>query len=292
MPSNDHLLELSLFISAQNIRTGCEILLRKILEDEGVASSQIMELQDGGKVCVATYFCSRLAAERIHRQILLKNLKNVKVQLKHLKKEDWQEKWKESVRPFRLTEKFDVVPAWRVKEYRRKKREPIIIDTAFAFGTGLHETTRFMSEFIEQSEGQFIDFLDVGTGTGILSIVAYKCGARSVDALDLDAMTVKVAKENLQRNRLKFRRIGIVDFGKLKNRETYDFVAANLLSETLILLNEKLLSRVNRGGHLAISGISLKNLKKVKETFKEKSLRCLKIKKGEKWAALLYKKTS
>src|SRR6185503_4769445 len=115
---------------------------------------------------------SETKAEKFQKKIASYRWKNVSCRLKSIQSQDWQEKWKEDFKPFRLTDRIDVSPVWHRKRYKPKGREVVYIDTVLAFGTGLHETTRFMSQFIELCRGQFESFFDIGTGSGILSIIA------------------------------------------------------------------------------------------------------------------------
>ena len=198
--------------------------------------------------------------------------------------------WKKSIKPFALTKRIDVVPVWHKKIYKRNQRTPVYIDSVNAFGTGLHETTRFMAELIEDCQGRFTSFLDVGTGSGILSMVALKSQAKEVFAIDNDKNCLPAAQTNLKANGLNFQSLKAVDLKNYNPKMSFDFVAANLYSQDLIDMKQKLFTLVKPGRYLAISGVSLTNLKKVQEAYKKLKLRSLKLKKGQKWVALFYKR--
>ena len=129
--------------------------------------------------------------------------------------------------------------------------------------------------------------LDVGTGTGILAMVAYKLGLREVVMLDHDLQCVRVANANLQINGCRHLKAIEADFKGYESKMRFDFVAANLLTEDLISFRRKLVSMVNPGKYLAISGISLTNYRRLKNEFRQLPLRCLKMIKGKSWVAIL-----
>src|SRR5690606_15144018 len=105
--------------------------------------------------------------------------------------EDWTEAWKKYYKPIKLGEKIVIKPTW--EEYEKKEGEIVIeIDPGMAFGTGTHETTMLCSEALEKyvDENSFV--YDVGCGSGILSIVSAKLGAKKVIGVDLDPLCVKI----------------------------------------------------------------------------------------------------
>ena len=150
--------------------------------------------------------------------------------------------------------------------------------------------TRFMAKLIERCHGRFKSFLDVGTGSGILSLTALVYGAKSVEALDISRDAVSAAKANFKRNGFKNIKAFKMDVDHFSRKKTYDFVAANLITQELVRLKKKLVARVKKGQYLAISGITLSNLSFIKKAFRTLPVECLKIEKGEGWCALLYKR--
>src|SRR3989338_8466326 len=116
----------------------------------GVLPQGIIESRIDGKVSVSSFLKSRSDAIQLKKRIDQLKLRKVSVKIRSLRSEDWQNKWKEDFKPFRLTDEIDISPVWHKKAYR-SKRKIIYIDTVLAFGTGLHETTRFMSELIRRT---------------------------------------------------------------------------------------------------------------------------------------------
>jgi len=163
------------------------------------------------------------------------------------------------------------------------------MDTLLSFGTGLHETTQFMAQFIEDQNGKFKSFLDIGTGTGILALVALKYGAGDVLGIDIGPLSVQAARDNMKVNQLNFK-VQKADIKKYCSKKMYDFVAANLITEDLIEHSRKIVSFVKKDGLLAVSGISLENLDRLRKAFSSLPLKCLKISKGKQWSGLLFQK--
>lgn len=283
------LIELSL--SGQRTQEGLSLILKNILLSIGVDVRNIVEYAHDSTAGVAVFLKTMSEARALQKKIEAFQLKSVTLRLTQLKKPDWQEKWKKDFNPFPLTGRLDVVPVWRRKDYQPKKnREPIYIDTVSAFGTGLHDTTRFMSILIEQCQGRFKSFLDVGTGTGLLAIVALKSGAGTVDGIDSDPECLPVARSNMKRNHYTFNDLQIRDLAEMVPQRPYDFVAANLISADLCKMKRNLLKLVSPGKFLAVSGISVENFPTLKKEFSLLPLRCLKILKSQNWVAVLYQK--
>jgi len=266
-------------------------LLAQVLLSAGCDPVGITQYSNDAGTRVSAYLSSMKKAEAIRRNIRDLPLKGVRIEVKPLVQKDWQDLWKKEIMPFRLTQKFDVVPVWHQHYYKPGRRERILIDTSFVFGTGLHETTQFMAEFIEEKEGKFLKFLDIGTGTGLLAVVALKCGAARADVIDIVPESIRLARHNAQINGERICWARAADFGKMKLERKYDFVAANLITQDLVRMRRKIVARVSKGGYLAISGVSLPNADMVAKKFRQSPLCCLKKKKGKRWAAFLYKRT-
>ncbi len=207
---------------------------------------------------------------------------------KSLKPSQWLTLWKTHWKPLSLTKKIDVVPFWYKDRYKTLK-EVIFLDTLMSFGTGMHETTQLMSQMIEDNLSNLSSFLDIGTGTGILSLVALKNQANLVTAMDVSPLSIEAAKRNFKVNDLKAKFV-LGDIGRLPVKVKYQIVAANLITNDLLKNRRKIVSLVKPGGLLMVSGISLDNLKRFKEGFNILPLVCRKVSKGKKWAAILYVK--
>lgn len=264
--------------------------LRESLTQMGFRPEEIVEHSHKSQIILSIYLNSVSQAQQLTSSFKKNGFDSSILQLKTLQKDDWLTRWKESWKPFILTPSLEVVPSWQKEKYVPKKQDYIVLDTVASFGTGLHETTRFMARFIEHCKGSFESFLDIGTGTGILAIVALKCKAKQVICIDISSMSITTAKANLTAN--GYRRIPVqkADIKKWRSSNPFDYVAANLLTQDLIEFKKQIIAVVKPGGFLAVSGISLGHLELFKKEFEELPLDICRTLKGKQWAAVLYKK--
>lgn len=266
-------------------------LVRAVLLNLGYQEKDLVSSEVKGKGTFELFDEHKTRLERVQKLFGRLGLAGVKVRQRRLVPGDWLTRWKRQWKPSGLTKKMDVVPVWCQNKYKvRRGRDYILMDTLLSFGTGLHETTRFMAEFIENKQGQFKSFLDIGTGTGILALVALKYGAEDVVGIDIGPLSVQAAHDNMKANHLYFK-VKMADVKTYPSKKTFDFVAANLITEDLIGHAQKIVSFVKEGGLLAVSGISLENLNKLRGSFSSLPLRVLKISKGKQWSGLLFQKT-
>ncbi len=179
-----------------------------------------------------------------------------------LKAEDWENGWKKYYSTFRIGEHTVIVPAW--EEYHKKEGEnTIILDSGMAFGTGTHETTRMCIEQIEQIMKSGMKVLDIGTGSGILSICAAQNGAAHVDAVDIDELSVKISKENIALNGLT-EKISVKQGDLLDTvGGTYDIIIANIVADVIISLFGSVKPFLKPEGLFLVSGIILERKQEV-----------------------------
>ena len=165
----------------------------------------------------------------------------------------WRDEWKKHFEPFRVCEGVVVRPPWR--EHAAAPGEHVVVlEPGRAFGTGLHETTSLVAEELAQTPLSGVTVLDVGCGSGVLSLIALALGATRARAIDVDPDAVAVTRENADRN-------GVGD--RVETDETpvealagsYPLVLANIESKTLVDLAAALSARVAPGGLLVLSGI-------------------------------------
>jgi ribosomal protein L11 methyltransferase len=269
-------------------RPGQVELLRCVLERLGVGKGEIAELEENSRKRLSFFTDSGKRARFLKRKILGLKLKGVCVSIVSLKTKDWQTRWKEDFKPFSLTPNIRVVPAWMRGGRKKHQAKQLFIDTDTVFGTGMHPTTRFMAGFIESKQGLFDSFLDVGTGTGILSLAAWMCGVHRIGCVDISNESVLAAKRNFKRNKCFPEFLKAVDFSAFHAETKFDFVAANLHTDDLIKMRKKLMECARREKYLAVSGISIENYGRFRRKFDGKGLRCLRAIKKDGWAAVLY----
>ncbi|MBO7196985.1 MAG: 50S ribosomal protein L11 methyltransferase [Clostridia bacterium] len=177
------------------------------------------------------------------------------ISLEGMNEDDWAESWKQYYKPVPLG-KVTIVPAW--ESYDAKDGEVIIkMDPGMAFGTGTHETTRLVIRLMQDEPLENMRVLDVGTGSGILSICASKLGAKSCNAYDIDPMAVKVARENAIADGCTNITVGVSDLlkGVDLTEGKYDFCVANIVADIIIRMLPDVTKYVKSGAPLILSGI-------------------------------------
>lgn len=281
-----HIFELSLRAASDpDLATA-----RAVLGAAGVAVDQISRVEDKRSVTLKVFSEDKVFIEKLRDLYKRLALPRVKVVSAELKPDDWLTRWKRGWKPAPLTRRLDVVPVWHQDRYVQKPgRSFILMDTLLSFGTGLHETTRIMAQMIEDRRASIGSLMDIGTGTGVLAMVALKHGARDVSAIDIGDLSVQAARSNLKLNGLKAV-VKRADVGVYRASRRFDCVAANLVTQDLIVHGKKLVSLTKPGGLLAVSGISLDNLKRLRQAFAELPLTAVQVKKGKEWAGVLYRR--
>ena len=211
-----------------------------------------------------------------------------RLEWKIIKEENWQHSWKRFIKPRRVGESFWVTPPW-IEAPKFRRRQVITIEPGMAFGTGTHATTRGCMEFLELvadrlENGEFTA-LDVGTGSGILAIALAKLGARTIWAVDNDAVALTVARENLRVNGMA-ERVHLSASPLSRIKQTFAVVVANLTAETILELAEALEKKVARNGYLILSGILPTKSGAIARRFAVK-FKTVKRKRAHEWATLL-----
>ncbi len=207
-----------------------------------------------------------------------------------LSEDDWAEAWKKYYKPIPLG-KVTIVPAW--ENYEAKEGEIIIrMDPGMAFGTGTHETTRLVMKIMqdELSGGELV--LDLGTGSGILSICASKLGARHCNAYDIDPVAVKVAKENAEADGCDNISVGISDLlaGVDRSMGKYDFCVANIVADILIRMLPDVGDYLTDKAGLILSGIISPRADEVRAAAEAAGFYIAREEKENDWLAILVRK--
>lgn len=151
--------------------------------------------------------------------------------------EDWINNWKKYFKPIPVGEKLLIRPTWE-EEYDAQGRAVLHLEPGLAFGTGTHETTRLCMELLEKYTEPGDSVLDMGCGSGILSVAALLLGAGSAVGVDIDPLAVKTAVENAKRNGVAEKFTGICGNLAEKVQGKYDIVAANIVADIVILLSK------------------------------------------------------
>lgn len=206
---------------------------------------------------------------------------------RELAEEDWAEAWKKYYTILPLGRHLVIKPSWLA--YTPKTDDLVIeLDPGMAFGTGLHPTTRLCMIALEKYLTDAPRVLDVGTGSGILSITAAKLGAREILALDTDLVAVETAKRNIAYNHAED--VVRVEHGTLdieKHCNQFDLICINILAEVICDLAPALASALRSPGRLIASGILDYKADEVVEALNAVGIKTIETMQEEDWVALI-----
>ena len=190
-----------------------------------------------------------------------------KIETTTIKDSDWENSWKDYFDILNIGEKFVIVPTWR--EYENEENKYVInIDPGMAFGTGGHETTSLCIKNLEKYVKPHDNIIDVGCGSGILSIAASYLTDGEIKAVDLDKLAVDVSRENFTLNNLE-NRIAVEEASLLtKETKKYNVIVANILAHIIELMLDDAYNLLEDGGYYITSGI----IKDKKDELLEKML--------------------
>lgn len=204
----------------------------------------------------------------------------------NLAEDDWAEGWKQYYHPIHIG-RLSIVPAW--EDYTPTPDEVVVrMDPGMAFGTGTHETTRLVMRCIERELKGGERFLDVGCGSGILSICAAKLGASFCAAYDIDPVAVKVTAHNIEECGMTNIICGTSDLLQSVNREKpYDFAVANIVSDILLRMLPDMGDLLHEGSTLVLSGIIAPRSDELKDALAHHGYRLLYEETENDWVALV-----
>ncbi|MDO5336674.1 MAG: 50S ribosomal protein L11 methyltransferase [Eubacteriales bacterium] len=210
---------------------------------------------------------------------------------------DWINNWKQYFHQFYVDDIL-IIPSWEEVKAEDKDKMILHIDPGTAFGTGMHETTQLVIRQIKKYVSGNTNMLDVGTGSGILGIVALKMGASHVMATDLDPCAVPAVEDNLKANDIcpeNFElKIGNIITDKeiqdWAGYEAYDLVAANILADVLVPLTPVVVKHMKKGAYYITSGILDVKEAVVREAVQAAGLRVVEVTRQGEWVAVTARK--
>ena len=211
---------------------------------------------------------------------------------KQIADQNWMEAWKQHYKPILIGERLLILPAWM--ESPEPRRIAIKIDPGMAFGTGTHPTTQLCLELMESAfvKGQTSKVIDVGCGSGILSIAALKLGAKKVLGVDIDAESVKNSRENVDVNAVgKELILGLGSVAEILDGkfpfQKAPLVVANILAPVIVRLFEaRLADLIEEDGSIILSGILQEQEQNVIEAGQTQGLRMNERRQMGDWVAL------
>ena len=198
------------------------------------------------------------------------------------------ESWKKYFDPLPVGKKLLIRPVWR-DDFDPDGRTVLNLDPGLAFGTGAHETTRLCLETLEKYVSPGCTMLDVGCGSGILSVAALLLGAKSALGIDIDEMAVKASLDNARLNSVEDRYTAVKGNLADKADGCYDIITANIVADAIIALSPDIISHMNSSSIYIMSGIidsrlddvisALPDALEITEQYEEKGWLCLAAKK-------------
>lgn len=211
-----------------------------------------------------------------------------KIKISELENKNWNEIWENSIEPIQITENIVVKPSW--KNFPTKSQIEVIIDPKMSFGTGHHETTRLITKLIEKFLQKENTVLDIGTGSGILSIVAIKLGAKYCVAIDNDEWSIQNANENVEKNFVNDKMkilLGTIE-DVLEN--SFDLIIANIQSSVILPILDEIKLKIKTGGKILLSGLLKVEYENLVSQFQKHSLNIVEQMEENEWLAFCLEK--
>ena len=218
--------------------------------------------------------------------------------VKSMAETNWEESWKDNYPAVEVGENLIVVPYWAAEE--TNGRTPIILDPGLTFGTGAHASTQMVMEFMENCVRPGFRCLDLGSGSGILSIAALRLGASSAIGVDIDPKAEDIARENTAYNGFGSPEFAAltgnvtedVDLMSKLQQQSYDLVLVNIVADVIIGLSPVLPAFLTENSILLCSGILDVRLDDVKAALEKAGLEILEVKAKEDWRSIRAKRRS
>lgn len=216
------------------------------------------------------------------------------VSLSETEDKDWINNWKTFFKPFRAADHIIIKPTW--EDFTKDSEDDILIeiDPGIAFGTGSHETTRLCIQALDKYIKPGDSLLDVGCGSGILSIAALKLGAGHATAIDIDETAVKVAAENMEINQILPQNYtllcgNLIDDPELQKNagRGHDIITANILADVIVPLTGVIRPFLKPGGLYITSGIIDTKEEEVYHALKENGFDIIKIDHMKEWCCFI-----
>lgn len=215
------------------------------------------------------------------------NIGTAAVSVGEVDEEDWATAWKKYYHPVKISDTFTIVPTWEEYIPSSEDEKIIELDPGMAFGTGTHPTTFMCIQALEKTVKPGDTVIDVGTGSGVLSIAAAKLGASSVQAYDLDPVAVESAKMNVELNKTD----DVVTVGQNSLLEgiegPVDLIVANLLAEIILMFPEDAARVVKNGGLFITSGIIGAKEEIICDALKAAGFTIEEVLRMEDWVAII-----
>ena len=228
------------------------------------------------------------------------NIGTARLEVTETEDKDWINNWKEFFKPFRVDDTIVIKPTWETLEDANDGDIIIEIDPGTSFGTGSHETTKLCILGMKEHIKEGVRVLDAGSGSGILSIIAKKLGAKEVLGIDIDENATNSAYENAgvnsllnNENEITFMTGNLIEDQGIRTqigKEHYDVVVANILADVIIPLSEVIGENMKQGGIFISSGIIYMKEKDVEQAILKNGFTILKVNRMGDWVSFVAQK--
>ncbi len=195
---------------------------------------------------------------------------------------EWKDRWKEYFKPAKISQNIVVKPTW--EEYQKQEGNLVIeIDPGMAFGTGTHETTSMCVKMMEKYMNTEDMVMDVGCGSGILSIAGALLGAKNVLGIDIDPIAVEVSQENIELNHVED--VVTIQYGDLTKGVDYqaDLIVANLMADLIQMLTKDVAKHLKKSGIYIMSGILLEKEELILNCLRDNGFEVLEVMEDGDW---------
>lgn len=261
---------------------------------------------DDGKAKIHCYFDENENLEAItlkiqsmlHRLSEFMDIGGGTISFDKTQEEDWVNNWKKYFKPIRLDDRIIIKPTWETVEDADEDTMIVEIDPGTAFGTGSHETTKLCIEGMKPYIKEDTKILDVGCGSGILSVIGLKLGAKHAVLTDIDPNAITAAKENFDVNRIEEACYEIyqgnvlddVSFAKSLGQKCYPLVVANILADVISPLIEIVDQYLTEDGVFVISGIIDTKEKEITDKLEAYGFEITETRKMKDWVSMTARK--
>ena len=223
------------------------------------------------------------------------DLGSLAVTVATMDEEDWANNWKQYYKPLPIGDRLLILPEWEKEE--ATDRTVLRLDPGMAFGTGGHHTTRMCLELLQEVLAEGDSLLDMGCGSGILSLAALKLGAKHADAVDIDPITETIARDNgllngIGEDTFSIRIGNLITDEALQNAlpGPYDVITANIVADVILAVSPMALRVLKPGGMYIVSGIIDDREAEVEAALKALGFAVEEVRSSDCWFALLAKK--
>ncbi len=248
-------------------------------EVEGV----FIEKENSEKTIIRGFFNSDSIDKNDLENTIKSEFKNLKLEIKEVEKTDWVDNSQKEFKVFKVGENLVFKPIWQNYEPMNNQEIIIDFDPGSFFGVTPHPSTRLCIEEIEilsKDLNKNIRILDLGVGSGILSLAFYKLGFKYITAIDIDVTAISTSEDNFKLNNMDIN----LFFGEIKDcNGKFDFIAGNLLSETIIELASQISEKLNNKGIFIGAGINKNQEKEITKVLNQYNLKVDYVKYSNEW---------